>query len=69
MRAPLVVPPNPITPEEYARKLGISRKRFLELKAITDKVLADNAHKYLDTGSLSVQEASPNGTKRKTRKI
>ena len=46
MRTQVIVPPNPITPEQYAKKLGISRKRFLELKAITDRVLAENASKY-----------------------
>ena len=39
------MPPNPLTPEQYAKKLGVSRKRFLELMAIADKALAETAAK------------------------
>lgn len=62
MRTPVVVPPNPTTPEQYAKKLGISRKRFLELKAITDKVLAENASRYQDDRG----KVSPGAKKSKT---
>ena len=60
MRTQVVVPYNPITAEQYAKKLGISRKRFLELKAITDRVLAENAHKY-QGGSFTVSAISNYG--------
>ena len=41
MRTSVVVAPNPLTQEQFAKKLGISRKRFLELKVITDRVFND----------------------------
>ena len=59
MRKQVIVPPNLETPEEYARKLGISRKRYLELKAITDKVLAENAHKSIEQLEKEDRELGP----------
>jgi hypothetical protein len=56
MRIPLVVPPNPLTPEQYAKSLGISRRRFLELKAIAEKALADVAARGATGLGLTVPE-------------
>ncbi len=73
MRTQVVVPHNPITPEQYAKKLGISRKRFLELKAITDRVLAENAYKYKEAAPHpeesheSKRDASTSAAKRKPK--
>lgn len=63
-------------PEQFARKLGIARKRFLEIKAITDKVLAENAARYQVSVETSVnsnylhsvqREASPHANQRKAK--
>ena len=59
MRTQVIVPPNLETPEQYAKKLGISRKRFLELKAITDKVRAENAHKSIEQLEEEDRELGP----------
>ena len=76
MQTPVVVIPDSLTPEQFARKLGISRKRFLEIKAITDKVLAENAPRYqtsVETPSESghrhsvQREASPRANQRKAK--
>ena len=76
MQTPVVVIPDSLTPEQFARKLGISRKRFLEIKAITDKVLAENAPRYqtsVETPSESShrhsvqREASSHANQRKAK--
>ena len=61
MRTPVVIPPdpNPLTPEQYAKKLGISRKRFRELSAITDKALAEYAHKSIEELETEMDELGP----------
>jgi hypothetical protein len=56
MRTPLVVVPDSLTPEQFAKKIGIPRKRFLELKAITDRVFADVVGKRADDAGLTIPE-------------
>lgn len=56
MRTRVVVPPNPLTQEQFAAKLGVSRKRFLELKAIAGRAFAQVAGKRAADMGLTIPE-------------
>ena len=56
MRTPVIVPPNPLTAEQYARQVGISRKRFLELQAISEGVFNDIVGKRAAERGMSIDE-------------